>query len=51
MEGEERGRAGSMGMEIFAASEEDMEQAKRFIAEVNKPPGVSCIHCVVEVLC
>lgn len=26
---------GSMGMEIFAASEEDMEQAKRVIAEVS----------------
>ena len=31
-----RGRGGSTGMEIFAASEEDMEQAKRIIAEVSK---------------
>ena len=40
-EGEERG---SGGMEIFAASEEDIEQAKRVIAEVSKASSISCVH-------
>lgn len=30
-----KGSMGALGMEIFAASEEDMEEAKRIIAEVS----------------
>ena len=40
----EREERGSGGMEIFAASEEDIEQAKRVIAEVSKASRVSCVH-------